>query len=148
MLGPSPHYITIRYNKPGSCSLPLREQVGAELRRATAYVPSLIAEHACSRDSSGGLLTTLRTRHSNSRGSTLGRVQTGCRTHPACPSICTGDFPRDQTGRVAKLTSHPILTSGLKINGRISPPSLVLFLQDVHRDKFVFLPFSCATVQN
>lgn len=72
MPGPSPQYITIRYNKPGSCSIPLREQVGAELRKATAYVTALIAVHACSRDSSGGILTTLRAGRSN-RGSTLGR---------------------------------------------------------------------------
>ena len=146
MPGPSPQYITIRYNKPGSCSIPLREQVGAELRKATAYVTSLITAHACSRDSSGGILITLRAGRSNNRGSTLGRnkrcscckgphqlqdppslpVHTSCRTQPSCPSICTQDCPHEQTGRVAKLTFDPILTPGLTMNGLVSPLSLPL----------------------
>lgn len=71
--GPSPQCITIRYNKLGSCSIPLREQVGAELRTATAYVTSLITVHVCSRHSSDGILTALRAGRSNNRGSTLGR---------------------------------------------------------------------------
>lgn len=69
----SPQYIITRYNKPGSCYIPLGELVGAERRETTAYVTSLIKLTPCIWGSSVGIVTRLGAGRSKDCGSTPDR---------------------------------------------------------------------------